>query len=362
MAGISFPNYDWWHAQQISQSCVLALVLLAFTMTELLAAGQPHDIGYVTVHACAVTPHLEAYGKIEPSVTLRISFEESGEVTGLKIQPEEQVRAGQELAYLTGSEVRSTILQSQADVRGAHARLTRLQRSLANLRQKSSLNRSTRKAVHRAEIAVAQARMSFEDALSHLRAVRQMMILRAPVNGTVLMLYAMDGEHVGAAMPILSLETPYRLRLTAHYYGSYLAAIRPGMKGMFSPADGRQPIPVRVRAVSALLRAGGGESITMVPADRGSRWVDGEFGTVTWNMPKRMLVAVPTRSLILDRGKWWVLVHTPRGDHPQAVVPGPSRGWQTFLEGGLSPGTKVVVENAYLLFHRNISRHYQPPD
>ena len=90
--------------------------------------------------------------------------------------------------------------------------------------------------------------------------------------------------------------------------------------------------------------------------------MNGEFGTVTLNAPQRRLVAVPTRSLILDQGKWWVMVHTAQGDRPQAVVPGPTLGWQTFLERGLNPGTQVVVENAYLLFHRGISKGYQLPD
>ena len=72
--------------------------------------------------------------------------------------------------------------------------------------------------------------------------------------------------------------------------------------------------------------------------------------------------AVPTRALILDQGKWWVMVHTATGDHPQEVIPGPTRGWQTFIAHGLEPGTEVVVDNAYLEFHRSISQRYQPPD
>ena len=76
----------------------------------------------------------------------------------------------------------------------------------------------------------------------------------------------------------------------------------------------------------------------------------------------RSLVSVPTRALVLDQGQWWVLVHSSTGDHRQAVVPGPARGWRTFIERGLEPGVQVVVENAYLEFHLGISKNYQPPD
>ena len=108
--------------------------------------------------------------------------------------------------------------------------------------------------------------------------------------------------------------------------------------------------------------AGGGEAVGLTPTISNVRWINSEFGALTLNLPMRRLVAVPTRALILDRGKWWVLVHTAKGDHPQEVAPGPSRGWQTFLESGISQGTEVVVQNAYLVFHRGISKTYQPPD
>jgi hypothetical protein len=55
-------------------------------------------------------------------------------------------------------------------------------------------------------------------------------------------------------------------------------------------------------------------------------------------------------------------VQTRQGIHQQAVVPGPTHGWETFIEQGLSPGQRIVVDNAYLEFHRGISQRYTPPD
>ena len=74
------------------------------------------------------------------------------------------------------------------------------------------------------------------------------------------------------------------------------------------------------------------------------------------------MMAVPTRALILDRARWWVLVRTPQGDRQQQVVPGPTSGWTTCIARGLSPGDQVVVENAYLEFHRRIAQRYTPPE
>ena len=94
----------------------------------------------------------------------------------------------------------------------------------------------------------------------------------------------------------------------------------------------------------------------------GTRWLNGEPGTVSLNAPQRQLVSVPTRALILDQGKWWVMVHSAKGNSPETVVPGSTLGWNTFLESGLAPGTKVIVDNAYLLFHASIAEQFQIPD
>lgn len=339
------------------------LVCLALGMVWFPAMGQPRDAGYVTVRLSAITPHLEAYGQVEPIAVLPVSAAQAGVVAGLKVLPGMQVRQGQELAHLNGPEITALRLQSEADVRSAQAQLSASRKSLAIQKQQLAAHLSTRQAVHQAESAVAQAQTGFDNAESHLKAVRQMTTLSAAASATVLAVNAVDGERVSSGQPIVTLQTANRLWLKARYYGADLSAVRVGMAGVFTPSDDSgEPIPVRVSDVFGSLAAGGGESIALVPTTRQSRWVNGEFGTVTLQSPQRKLVAVPTRALILDHGKWWVLVHTAQGDRPQAVVPGPARGWQTFLERGLNPGAEVVVENAYLLFHRGISQSYQPPD
>ncbi|MDE2490449.1 MAG: hypothetical protein KGM24_06345 [Elusimicrobia bacterium] len=153
-----------------------------------------------------------------------------------------------------------------------------------------------------------------------------------------------------------------RLWLKAAFYGSDLDALRPGMKGSFVPAGTDRSVPVRLCATFGLLRADGGESAALlaVPAEPG--WRNGMFGTVTLRGPARTLPEVPTRALILDQGRWWVLVRTPSGDEAREVRPGPARGWDTFIESGLAGGETVVVADAYLEYHRNVAKAYQPPD
>lgn len=341
---------------------VLAGLLLGPGPLPAIGAGKPSGKGYVTVHLASVTRHLGSYGQVEPIALVRVNAPETGVVEGLRILPGMAIHAGEKLADLKGPGIESLILQGQADVRSASAQLTAAQKTLRIQQQQLISHLSTRKAVHQAQSAVAQAQMNLDNARSRLAAVRQMKTVSAPADATVLTLNTANGEFVRAGQTLLTLQKTNRLWLRASYYGADLAAIRVGMEGLFVPADGEPSIPVRVQAFLGPMTAGGGESIGLVPAIPRFHWRNGEFGRLRLNLPPRKLVVVPTRALILDHGTWWVLVHTPTGNHPQAVVPGPSREWQTFLKSGLKPGTQVVVENAYLLFHREIATRYQLPD
>lgn len=343
-------------------AAVLVSVWLALSAGSRPLKGQAENPAYITAQVTTVIPRLEAYGEVVPIAVLPVTAAEPGVVAGLKVVPGTHVRAGEELAHLEGPEIRSMLLQGQAEIRSARAQLTASQNSLKILQQQLISHLSTRQAVHQAESAVALAETNLDNAQSHLNAVRQMMTLKAPANATVLAVNAADGELVSTGQSILTLQTADRLWLRASYYGAEDAAIRVGMTGEFRPADGSDPIPVRVSAVLGSLTPGGGESVAMIPATPKFRWMNGEYGTVALRLPRRRLVAVPTRALILDQGKWYVLVRTDHGDHPQIVVPGPAQGWETFLISGLNPGAQVVVQNAYLLFHRSIARRYQPPD
>jgi len=194
-----------------------------------------------------------------------------------------------------------------------------------------------------------------------LREAQNLCILRAPAGGAVLALNAADGERLSAGQTVLTLQADNRLWLKATYRAADVRAIRVGMRGTFVPTGDSAPVAVQVASVFATIDRGGGESVGL-RATTTPHWLNGEFGTVTLIGPERRLIAVPTRALILDQGHWWVLLHTPHGERPQAVVPGPTRGWQTFIDSGLAAGAQIVVENVYLQFHRGVSKSYQPPD
>lgn len=345
-----------------SFGAVAAAVFITFIAGAAVAFAQASDADVVTVQSSPATSRLVAYGQVAPVVVVPVSAAEAGVVTGFNARPGMHVRAGQTLAHLSGPGIDSLLVQGEADLRSAQSQLDAAEKSLAIAQQQLPAHLTTRQAVQQAQSAAAQARSGQAGAQSRLNTVRQLMTIASPTDGVVLQLNAADGALIGAGQPILTVQPANGLWLQANYFGADLAAIHVGMTGQFAPSDGGAPVKVRVASIPGTLAAGGGESIALEPAGAASSWLSGESGTVTLDLPARQMVAVPTRALILNQGKWWVMLHTAAGDRAQQVVPGPVAGWQTFIVNGLAPGARVVVNNAYLLFHSSIAEQYQIPD
>ena len=317
--------------------------------------------GAITTRMQAVPIQYRAYGRVQPIAVLPVIAGQGGVVTGLRVLPGSVVAAGERLAILTGPEIESLLVSRQAALRSASVRLAASRRALDIERRQLTAHLATRLAVGAAESALAAAEAAFETAQAQLADAQVRSTLRAPAAGTVLALDAAEGERVGVGHTVLTLQTSGRLWLMASFYGADAAAILVGMSGAFRPATGGPPVPVKVAAVGASIGADGGEQVGLVAARAGD-WLNGEWGAVTIEGATRPMIAVPTEALILDQARWWVLVHTVQGNRAQAVVPGPTRGWQTFIAEGLTPGEQVIVQNAYLEYHRDIASRYLPAD
>lgn len=324
-------------------------------------AGAASETGTITAHAQPVAVEYRAYGRVQPIAVLPVTAGEPGVVTGLRVVPGSPVTAGELIATLTGPEIQSLLVSRESEVRSSSAGLAAAQRALAAEKEKLAGHLTTRVAVGAAESALAAATAALEIAQAQLRDAQAKSTLRASSAGRVLAVDAADGERVAAGQAIVTLQTGARLWLMASFYGRDAASIRVGMSGLFQPAAGGAPLPVKVAAVGASIGIDGGEQVGLAGAPAGS-WLNGEWGAVTIEGASRPMIPVPSEALILDEARWWVLVRTSQGDHVQAVVPGPTRGWQTFIEDGLRPGQQVVVQNAYLEYHRGISSRYTPPE
>jgi cobalt-zinc-cadmium efflux system membrane fusion protein len=320
------------------------------------------DSGVVAARAMTVTTRLTTYARVEPIAVLHLRAAQAGVVTGLAVLPGETVKAGAIVGHLSGPEIDALLAQRDAVVESARAALTVAQKTLRIEHQKRAQRLNTQQAVAQANAAVIKARAELHIAQSQKQALQATITLQTPAAGRVLNVDAANGERVAQGQTLLTLEPAHHLWLEAVYYGADATSVHTDMHGTFSPADGGSPVAVKVRTVIGVVQPGGGRAVGLISISSHAGWYTGEAGTLALTGAQQILAAVPTRSLIVDRGQWWVLVHSAHGLRRQAVTPGPSRGAWTLIEQGLLAGTEVVVVNAYLQFHRDFSQQYQPPD
>jgi RND family efflux transporter MFP subunit len=337
--------------------------LCVFAGVRAWAAATTAD-GFVTVRAGTMPHVVRGYGQVEPMSVIRVRAVEPGTLRHFRVLPGSTVAAGEELARISGPQMRSTLTAREASRRSAQAREESANRALAIVRRQLAAQLATRQAEDAAQAELAAAQAAVQTADVQLQEARSQQTLRAPTAGTVIAVQAADGEQIKAGETILTLQPAGRLWIRAAYYGTDAALLRVGMAGRFQPAGDSDAIPIKVATVASSLAPDGGRNVGLTAASGTSAasWVSGQWGTVTLEGASRTMVAVPTSALILDHGTWWVLVHTSQGNHPQKVVPGPTQGWQTWIASGLQPGQQVVTQDAFLEFHRGIAQSYQPPD
>lgn len=311
-----------------------------------------------------VARSLRAYAQIESMAVVRIRAVAAGTLGGLRIVPGSVVAAGEVLAQIGGAGAHAVLTTREQALAKAQAQQQTAEHALQTAQELLRERLGTRQSVDSARSHLAAAQAAVRTAQADLVATRASQTVRAPATGIVLSRPASNGEAVTAGETLLTLQPDGQLWISARYYGADADLLRVGMEGSFQPAGDGAAIAVKVVAAAPGVTSRSGRRVGVEPvsAARPAWWTSGQWGTLTLAGPAASMVAVPTRALILDRGRWWVLVHTAGGDTPREVIPGPAQQWNTWIAAGLRAGEQVVVDDAYLKYHRGVDATYQPPD
>lgn len=316
------------------------------------------------MHARTITRTLIGYGQVEPMTIVQVRASNPGTLAALTLLPGSVVTANQVLAHIGGPRMQALLTTREQDLHSARAHADAATRKLAIVERLLADRLATRQDVIAANGDLAAARAAESTADAQLREIREDRIVRAPAGGTVVAVQAANGEQVSAGQALLTLQPAGQLWIHATFYGADATLLRVDMTGQFQPADGSAAIAVRIATIASRLAADAGLGVGLVAAAPApaAALISGEWGAVSLEGPSTRMVVVPTRALILDGGRWWVLVRTPHGDQARQVTPGPIHGWETSIASGLEPGQQVVVTDAYLEYHRSIAHAYTPPD
>jgi RND family efflux transporter MFP subunit len=327
--------------------------------------GWPGSVladSYVTASAKVETyqPQFRAYAQVVPIRILTVEAGITGMLQDFSVEPGQRIAAGDVVGRIGGADQAEAMKEAQAKLAAAQQEFQSAEdqeRSVARTYPKFA----DRTQLDRAKAALAAARAKLKDAKAELLRLRALSTVTSPAAGRVISLQSANGDRVSAGSALLTIQPEHDLWVRAVFYGTPSAVLSLGRRARFDSTGG-ETVPVRLARVIPSLRPDGGLPVAFDAADARPDWRAGETGEVTITGTAHRVVSIPTSALILDQGKWWVLEAASGGLRRQMVQPGPSQADRTLILQGLSPGATVVVQDAYLLFHRDFGQHYVPPD
>jgi membrane fusion protein, heavy metal efflux system len=272
--------------------------------------------------------------------------------------PGQVVRKGQQLAVLQSVDIG----KARAESITAQARLDLAKKAFERKRSLAAENIVPAREVQEAEAGVATAEAEVRSARAGLRALgasdessdSSELILRSPVDGTVIERSAIQGQMADPAQPLFRIGDLSRLWLVVHAFERDAVRLTPGSTARvsFAALPGRaftgsvtlvgkqvdassRTIPVRIEVANSeqLLRPGM-SATAWVPVGKTSEKV----------------IAVPVAALQRIENEW--LVFLPAGQETFEIRPvgrGRDLGTEIEIVSGLKAGERVVVEGAFLL-------------
>lgn len=304
---------------------------------------------------------VSAPARVQAAANAVLTAPAAGIVSGLRVLSGEEVRPGQSVARLSGPTVSGERARLAGEVTAAQVRVSTAMQSAAIERQKFDEQLSTRDALARTNGELEIARQQLVAAQTAARSYSGLVAIVSPEAGTVTAVTAADGQYVSAGQPLATVAPSRGLYVVTNLYGGDAALVTAGQKGTFVSEGAVTPVAVVVHRVTPSVTSPGQMDVWLSPSPE-SRVVAGKVGSVSLTVSEDKRLAVPTSALVLDGGRWRVLLHDKAGNQRRSVIPGPANGGWTSIKQGLSPGERVVTQDAYLLFHQNFATHYQQAD
>lgn len=302
----------------------------------------------------------------------------AGQIATLRVDEDDVVAAGDVIATLDESDLRSEYAAARASEEAARLAVVEAEAELARARaarteaaadharaetlhQRGVAARATfddtasglaqaDAGIDRAEAAVLRARAEHQAAAARTalsRAALEDAVVRAPISGVVVSRDVNVGDTVGAATPLVTIADPASIVLSARLDESAIADVRAGQPAMVRFASGAAPVAATVlrrgRTVDTETRE---FTVDVAPAELPAGWALGQRARVVIAVAEHPdTLAAPTAALARRDGTVGVWVADEGRARWRPVTLGGVGGGAVEILGGIQPG-EVVIEAA----------------
>lgn len=299
------------------------------------ASLPPANVRTAVVAADTSAAVEEVIGTVRSRTRVVVEAKVSGRIESLPVSLGQRVKAGDLLAQLDVREIQARLDQAVALRRQAARDLERF----ANLLKQEAVTQAEYDAVE-ARLRVAEASVvEAETMLGYARIV-------APADLVVARKLAEAGDLATPGRPLLELEDPEALRLEADVPEALIGRIQLGDRLTVTTANVGQPIIGTVVEVAPSADSASRTFRVKLDLPPASGLRAGQFGRVAVPLDATPSLRVPAAAVVVRGQMEIVFVVTNQTAHLRLVKTGRRFGDQVELVSGVSPGERVVVENA----------------
>lgn len=312
----------------------------------------------VTVKNSSRTLLLPASVEADPARTVNILPPVAGKVVKLLVRLGDHVVKGQELATIESGD----LAQAYADDDKARAALQHAKRTLERVRGLAEAGAGALKDLEQAEsdcdqasaeLIRAEARLKQIGVASQPKGKSRLLILTAPMAGSVTVLATASAVFVNdlnaSLMTIANLDSVW---VTASAPESDIAYIAKGQFVDISfPAYPGEVFHGTVAFVSAVLEPDTRRNkVRITFANPAGKFKPNMFANASFNVAQKSAVFVPNSALLMDNDSTIVLVEVvPWTFVKRVVLPGFGEGDGVRIDQGLNADDRVVVKGGVLL-------------
>ena len=253
---------------------------------------------------------ISASGKVEAEKSANLSTRMMGYVTKVNVKMGQKVSKGQLLVSINNTDLQAKSAQVNASILKAEAGYNSAKKDYD--RYVSLFNQQSASQKEMDDMAA-----NFEMAKAGLEGAKQMKNevnaqfsyanIRAPFSGVVTNTFVKEGDMANPGMPLVSVESPSKLQVTAMVAESDILQIKTGIKVEVLIKSMDKVITGKVIEISTSAKNTGGQYLVKIALDKtDAKVLSGMFTTVQFPIAKKenatTMVFVPTTAIIENGG------------------------------------------------------------
>lgn len=295
-------------------------ILLAIAMLQLTGCGDdkkpventpasPIAVTVATTEGASNGNYITASGKVEAAQSANLSTRMMGYVNSVNVKVGDQVQKGQLLVAINNSDLQAKKAQAEAGVVQAQAGFDNAKKDYERFKALFAENSASQKELDNmtSRYEVAQAQLNAAKQMKNeVQAQFKYVNIMAPFAGVVTNKFVKEGDMANPGMPLVSVEAPSKLQVTAGVPESQIDQITAGMKVAVLVKSINKTVAGIVSEVSPSASNTGGQFLVKIDLNTEDENVlSGMYTTVQFPVTTAQKIAtvyVPTNALV-QRGQ-----------------------------------------------------------